>query len=447
MSDKMIIVPIPIKMLEPHPDNPRKDLGDLTELADSIKANGVMQNLTVVASPDPDMFRVVIGHRRMAAAKLAGLTELPCIISDMDHKEQVATMMVENMQRSDLSPVEQGMGFQMMLDLGDTLEEIAQRTGVRKRRVKTALGVTKLDKAVIAKVEERCGQISMTMLEKLDRIEDPKKRNELLGEIGTYNFDYNYQRALRRQEVEKFLPGLQKKIKKLGAKKITSSETYGGKYTEMGARITITKWEEQEDKFPQSGQKDLFYYLDPDNDSLRFYGLSQSEKKRRSKAEIEKEKAIAQAWDDVKSLCATAYETRLAFVRGLTVTKDNRELFIEGLFRRTIREVFGWVPTSRDIGNEAMGLEAGKYNDCSLALAAYEKLGKKCWPMLIYASFGDAPEKTFAKGTKSFWPQHEEDKVLIAAYEFLQSLGYVMSDVERQLVDGSHEVFHRGDKK
>lgn len=447
MSDKMIIVPIPIKMLEPHPDNPRKDLGDLTELADSIKANGVMQNLTVVASPDPDMFRVVIGHRRMAAAKLAGLTELPCIISDMDHKEQVATMMVENMQRSDLTPVEQGMGFQMMLDLGDSVEEIAKRTGVRKRRVKTALSVTSLDKTALAKAEERCGQISMTMLEKLDRVEDPKKRNELLTQLGTYNFDYNYQCAIRRQEVEKFLTAIKQKIRELGAKKITSSETYGGKYEQTGEQITITKWEEQIDKFPKPGKKELFYYLDPDSDRLRFFHLSKSEQKRRSKEEIEKEKAIAQAWDDVKNLSTTAYETRLAFVRGLTVTKENRELFIEGLFKRTIREVFGWVPTSRDIGNEAMGLEPGKYHKSEAAFEAYEHLGKKCWPMLIYASFGDAPEKTFAQGIKTNWPQHGKQDEVTAAYEFLQTLGYVMSDVEQQLMDGSHEVFHRGDKK
>ena len=61
MNDKMTIVPIPLDMLEPHPDNPRKELGDLTELADSIKTNGIMQNLTVVASPDSNKYRVVIG--------------------------------------------------------------------------------------------------------------------------------------------------------------------------------------------------------------------------------------------------------------------------------------------------------------------------------------------------------------------------------------------------
>ena len=69
----------------PHPDNPRKDLGDLAELAESIKTKGILQNLTVVPLFDEftadgfKRYRVVIGHRRLAAAKLAGLKEVPCV--------------------------------------------------------------------------------------------------------------------------------------------------------------------------------------------------------------------------------------------------------------------------------------------------------------------------------------------------------------------------------
>lgn len=117
---------IPVSKLYPHPDNPRKDLGDLTELAESIKANGVLQNLTVV----PNMvvgeisgdvwqrgYKVIIGHRRLAAAKLAGLKELPCVVVEMTEREQMSTMLTENMQRSDLTVYEQAQGFQMMLDM------------------------------------------------------------------------------------------------------------------------------------------------------------------------------------------------------------------------------------------------------------------------------------------------------------------------------------------
>lgn len=123
---------IPIEKLHHHPKNPRQELGDLTELAESIRARGILQNLTVVpremtaaeykaaceayrAEPSAELQRlvnrhivpgeywVVIGNRRMEAAKIAGLAGLPCIESDMTEREQMATMVLENMQRSDLT--------------------------------------------------------------------------------------------------------------------------------------------------------------------------------------------------------------------------------------------------------------------------------------------------------------------------------------------------------
>ena len=88
-----------------HPDNPRKSLGDLKELTDSIKENGVLQNLTVVAKPVPHTtpqqytYTVIIGHSRLAAAREAGLAKVPCVVVDMDEKEQLRTMLMENIQR------------------------------------------------------------------------------------------------------------------------------------------------------------------------------------------------------------------------------------------------------------------------------------------------------------------------------------------------------------
>ena len=90
------IMMIPIGDLAHHPENPRKDLGDLEELTASIKANGILQNLTVVPDIETKKYLVVIGNRRFEAAKAAGLVELPCVISDMDHKTQVATMLDRN---------------------------------------------------------------------------------------------------------------------------------------------------------------------------------------------------------------------------------------------------------------------------------------------------------------------------------------------------------------
>lgn len=110
------IVTIGLEHIHPHPDNPRKDLGDLTELAESIKKNGIMQNLTVIPKEgEPGEYITIIGHRRSAAAKLAGVTEAPCrVVEGMTDKEQMSTMLEENMQRNDLTIWEQAQGFQMM---------------------------------------------------------------------------------------------------------------------------------------------------------------------------------------------------------------------------------------------------------------------------------------------------------------------------------------------
>lgn len=126
-----MITNIPRSKLEPHPDNPRKDLGDLSELAASIRKQGLLQNLTVVPSPDsPDKYRIVIGHRRFSASGIAGLDELPCIIdTKMTYPEQIAVMMSENIQRNDLTITERVGGIQMMMDLGMNVGEISGNTG------------------------------------------------------------------------------------------------------------------------------------------------------------------------------------------------------------------------------------------------------------------------------------------------------------------------------
>lgn len=176
---------IQLDHIHPHPDNPRKDLGDLTELADSIKKNGLLQNLTVVPiDGEPDEYTAIIGHRRCGAAKLAGLTEVPCkVVEGMSDKEQFATMMEENMQRNDLTITEQAQGFQMMIDLGETEESIAEKTGFSKTTIKRRLNIAKLDQKKLQKIEkDEDFQLSLKDLYLLEKIEDVEARNKILSE-------------------------------------------------------------------------------------------------------------------------------------------------------------------------------------------------------------------------------------------------------------------------
>lgn len=193
---------IPIRQLHPHPDNPRKELGDLSELAASIKENGVYQNLTVIpghylgkqeyiarciadggdvsaaeaawtpkAVWSSEDYTIIIGHRRAAAAQQAGKFELPCSVVDMTEKEQLQTMMVENMQRSDLTVYEQAQGFQMMLDMGDTVECVADRSGFSQSTIRRRIKLLELNHDNFKKAEQRGATLSDFV--ELNKIEDP----------------------------------------------------------------------------------------------------------------------------------------------------------------------------------------------------------------------------------------------------------------------------------
>lgn len=171
-----------IKMIKrseliPHPDNPRKDLGDLEELRESIREHGIMQNLTVV--PEGNIYKILIGHRRFAASE-GILDELPCVVVyDLTYAKQIGVMLAENMQRSDLTFIEQAHGFQLMLDLGDTVETISQKTGFSKATVKHRLAINEIDPEAL-KEAQNSFQPTIADFIALEKIKDIDKRNEIL---------------------------------------------------------------------------------------------------------------------------------------------------------------------------------------------------------------------------------------------------------------------------
>src|SRR4051812_40374651 len=143
-----------------HPRNIRDALGDLSGLADSIAAQGVLEALPViphVAADGTPGHQIVAGHRRAAAAVLAGVTSVPCVLrpdlaldgdaADGDRAAQaghVGAMLAENLHRRSLSAVEEARGVQAMLDLGVPLAKVAKSTGLGRKRIAKAAGVARL---------------------------------------------------------------------------------------------------------------------------------------------------------------------------------------------------------------------------------------------------------------------------------------------------------------
>lgn len=190
---------LPIEVIKPHPHNPRKELGDLTELIDSVKENGILQNLTVVDNGDGS-FTAVIGHRRLAAARAAGLKDVPCVITHMDEAKQLATMLAENMQRTDLTVYEQAEGVQLLLDMDFSIKDIADTTGFSESTVRRRAKLMTLDHAKFKASQAR--QVSLQDYEKLFEIENTDYRNALLEKIGTADFNNDYKIIMAKEKFQ-----------------------------------------------------------------------------------------------------------------------------------------------------------------------------------------------------------------------------------------------------
>ncbi|MBA2952144.1 ParB/RepB/Spo0J family partition protein [Nocardioides sp. CGMCC 1.13656] len=147
---KQTVTVVPIGRLTAHPDNIRADVGDLTELALSIREHGILQPLTATElDGDTERLLLLAGHRRLSAAVLANFTQVPVIIRHGvdDATEQLVIMLVENCQRRDLGPMEKAEAYGALRNRGLSVAEISRRTGVHQTTISTLLNLLELDEA------------------------------------------------------------------------------------------------------------------------------------------------------------------------------------------------------------------------------------------------------------------------------------------------------------
>lgn len=137
---------LPIYKVEPNPDQPRRDFDEeeLQALADSITEHGIIQPLTV-RQLSSGYYQIIAGERRWRAARLAEFQEVPAIIIEADDKKAMELALIENLQRQDLNPVEEALGYQsLMQDYGLTQEDAAKRVGKSRPTVANALRLLNL---------------------------------------------------------------------------------------------------------------------------------------------------------------------------------------------------------------------------------------------------------------------------------------------------------------
>ena len=174
---------LPIFRIEPNPEQPRRDFDpeELQALADSIHIHGILQPLTV-RELNNGYYQIIAGERRWRAARLAQLSEVPVIIIEADDKKVTELALIENLQRQDLNPVEEALGYQSLIDdYGLTQEEAAERVGKSRPAVTNALRLLGLCPEVLERL--RKGELTAGHARAILSIKNEKKQAEAAQKI------------------------------------------------------------------------------------------------------------------------------------------------------------------------------------------------------------------------------------------------------------------------
>ncbi len=174
---------LPIYKVEPNPDQPRQDFDEeeLQLLADSITVHGVIQPLTV-REMRSGYYQIIAGERRWRASRLAGLTEVPAVVMEADDKKAMELALIENLQRQDLNPVEEALGYRsLMEDYGLTQEETSQRVGKSRSAVANSLRLLNLPPEIQEKL--RTGELTAGHARAILSLKTEKKQLEAAQKI------------------------------------------------------------------------------------------------------------------------------------------------------------------------------------------------------------------------------------------------------------------------
>jgi ParB family transcriptional regulator, chromosome partitioning protein len=194
---------IPIDKLAPNPNQPRVEIGDLTELVSSIAQKGVLEPLLVRPSDVGGRFMIISGERRYRASLQVGLTELPCIEMDVDDRDVAEISLIENLQRKDLTPFEEADGLRALSErFGYTHEDIASKIGKSRTTITESLSLA----AIPPEVRELCRRAdisSKSMLLQVVRQPTEDEMKQMVEQIRAGGLTRDEARSVRRGDAKK----------------------------------------------------------------------------------------------------------------------------------------------------------------------------------------------------------------------------------------------------
>lgn len=227
---------ISIEKIKSNPHQPRKSLNKvrLQELADSIKAHGILQPLVVTRAGDE--YQLIAGERRLEAAKIAGLSEVPVIVRDSSEQEKLELALVENLQRDNLNPIEKAYAFKKLADEFNFIQEdIAKRVGKSREAIANTLRLLELPAEIQRAILEN--KISEGHGRAISTLPDIEKQPLLLKEILRKKLSVRQAEALAK----KFATGLDKRIRMKTRKDSHLKDLEDRLSNILGTRVKLTR--------------------------------------------------------------------------------------------------------------------------------------------------------------------------------------------------------------
>jgi ParB family chromosome partitioning protein len=190
---------IAVEALDPNPEQPRVEIGDLTELTTSVKEKGVLEPLLVKPTQQKGRWRIIAGERRWRAACAAGLRDVPCIEMDVDEAAVAEIALIENMQRKDLTPWEEADGLAALCQrYGYTHEDVSKKVGKSRTTVTEAISLA----AIPEEIREECRRADInvkSLLLQIVRQPDTDTMRETINALANKDFTRDEARALIRE--------------------------------------------------------------------------------------------------------------------------------------------------------------------------------------------------------------------------------------------------------
>lgn len=445
--------------LHANPNNPRKQVGDVDELASSIRSQGIKQPLLVTPTGETDIYghkqyRVVIGHRRFAAARQSGLSTVPAIVEEMDARREREIMLVENTQRSDLTPIEEADGYQGLLDLGVRVKEMAEKTGRSDRFVRRRLKIARIPQET-RDMSADFSQLSLDQLDKLAEFEsDPDMQRELAR---ADDFDWTYQRLSqeRRKTIwhDKALKALAKagiKVESLpDGKNFWNWHPHGYKAAHSFSDINSDFWTSftGESDWPEARVYSYEYWFCA-------YTPIPADELQKDKAKTDKDNAIKARGRELnrqaREFEAIAKANRTAWLKAnlRTLTHEHAET---GLCRLALADTVGWRSVfpylsykGEDVIRELIAfgwsLPITEHDDEHWSLECRENLDSirmvlKDRPLRILDVLAARWESNIGW---NYWRSRHGVDDMCCWYDVLERIGYRVSEDERKALKGAY---------